>query len=101
MRLCPADGRGERPDAAPTPRLKQALPESYRRDRAWYGACLVGAHTGAAEAERAEAAVRFAADIAAVNSYARGQLLDAAAELDRIGAPQARVIRDALHDEQL
>ena len=24
MRLCPADGRGERPDGAPTPRLKQS-----------------------------------------------------------------------------
>jgi transcriptional regulator with XRE-family HTH domain len=78
-----------------------ALPESYRRDRAWYGACLVSAHAGAADAEQAEAvALRFAADIAAVNSYARGQLLDAAGKLDRIGAPQARVIRDALHDEQ-
>jgi hypothetical protein len=67
-----------------------ALPASYRRDRAWYGACLVSAHAGAADAEQAETvALRFAADIAAVNSYARGQLLAAAGKLDRIGAPQA------------
>jgi hypothetical protein len=78
-----------------------ALPESYRRDRAWYGACLVSAHAGAGDAEQAEAvALRFAADIAAVNSYARGELLGAAGKLHRIGAPQARTIRDALRDQQ-
>ena len=77
------------------------LPASYRRDRAWYGACLVGAHAGAGDAEQAEAvALRFAADIAAVNSYARGELLGAAGKLHRIGAPQARIIRDALRDRQ-
>ena len=79
-----------------------ALPESYRRDRAWYGACLTSAHAGAGDAEQAEAvALRFATDIAAVNSYARGELLlGAAGKLHRIGAPQARTIRDALHDQQ-
>ncbi len=78
-----------------------ALPESYRRDRAWYGACLASAHAGAGEPEQAEAvALRFAADITAVNSYARGELLGAAGKLDRIGAPQARTIRDALRDRQ-
>ncbi len=78
-----------------------ALPESYRRDRAWYGACLASAHAGAGEAEQAEAvALRFAADITAVNSYARGQLLGAAGKLRNIGALEARVITDALHDDQ-
>jgi transcriptional regulator with XRE-family HTH domain len=77
------------------------LPESYRRDRAWYGACLVSAHAGAGDAEQAEAvALRFAADIATVNSYARGELLDAAGKLHRSGAAQARVITDALNDQQ-
>jgi hypothetical protein len=77
----------------------ESLPASYRRDRAWYGACLVRAHAGAGDAEQAEAvALRFAADIAAVNSYARGQLLGAAGKLRSIGAPQARVIRTALRD---
>jgi transcriptional regulator with XRE-family HTH domain len=78
-----------------------ALPESYRRDRAWYGACLVSAHAGVGDAEQAEAvALRFAADIASVSSYARGQLLGAAGKLRSIGAPQARVIRTALRDER-
>jgi hypothetical protein len=73
------------------------LPESYRRDRAWYGACLVSAHAGAGDAEQAGAvALRVAADISDVNSYARGELLGAAGKLQRIGAPQARLIRDAL-----
>lgn len=73
------------------------LPESYRRDRAWYGASLVSAHAGAGDAEQAEAvALRYAADIAAVSSCARGQLLGAAGKLRRIGARQARVIEEAL-----
>ena len=74
-----------------------ALPEWYRRDRAWYGACLASAHAGAGDAEQAEAvAVAFAEDVKAVNSYARGELLDAAGVLDRMGAHQAGVIREAL-----
>ena len=74
-----------------------AIPEWYRRDRAWYGACLASAHAGAGDAEEAAAvAVEFAEDIKAVNSYARSELLDAAGVLDRIGARQAGVIREAL-----
>jgi transcriptional regulator with XRE-family HTH domain len=77
------------------------LPAPYRRDRAWYGACLASAHAGAGDAEQAEAvALRFAADIAAMNSYARGELLGAAGRLRRMGAPQARTIRDALRDQE-
>jgi hypothetical protein len=73
------------------------IPEWYRRDRAWYGACLASAHAGAGDAEQAGAvAVTFAGDIKAVNSYARGELLDAAGVLDRMGARQAGVIREAL-----
>ncbi len=73
------------------------LPEDYRRDRAWYGACLASAHAGAGDAEQAEAiALRFAADIAAVNSYARGELLQAARILDGKGARQGKTIREAL-----
>ena len=54
-------------------------------------------HAGAGDAEQAGAvALRFAADISDVNSYARGELLGAAGKLRRIGAPQARLIRDAL-----
>jgi transcriptional regulator with XRE-family HTH domain len=77
-----------------------ALPESYRRDRAWYGACLARAHAEAGNAEQAEAvAVRFAADIAAVNSYARGELVDATRTLTRRGARQAETIREALGED--
>jgi transcriptional regulator with XRE-family HTH domain len=78
-----------------------ALPEWYRRDRAWYGACLAGAYAGTLEAEQAEAvAVRFAPDIAAVNSYAREELLGTAGVLSRAGAPQGRTIRESLADCQ-
>ena len=74
-----------------------AVPEWYKRDRAWYGACLTSAQAGAGDAEQAAAvAVAFADDIKAVNSYARGELLGAARVLDQIGARQGEVIRDAL-----
>lgn len=74
-----------------------ALPASYRRDRAWYRACLATAHAGEGDAEQAEAvALEFAADIKAVNSYARGQLVDVAGILSGMGARQAEVIRDAI-----
>jgi transcriptional regulator with XRE-family HTH domain len=74
-----------------------ALPDSYRRDRAWYGACLAHAHAEAGDAEQAEAvAFRFAADITAVNSYARGELLTAARALTRKGARQGDDITEAL-----
>lgn len=74
-----------------------ALPASYRRDRAWYGACLATAHAGAGDAEQAEAvALEFAADVKAVNSYARGQLLDVAGILAGMDARQAEVIREAI-----
>lgn len=64
-----------------------ALPSSYRRDRAWYGACLAHAHAGAGDAEQAESvAVGFAADIADVNGYARTELLTTARLLSRKGA---------------
>ncbi len=74
-----------------------ALPESYRRDRAWYGACLANACAKAGDAERAETvALRFAADSIAVNSHARGELLQAARTLDRRGARQGKSIKEAL-----
>ncbi len=76
------------------------LPESYRRDRAWYGVCLARAHAEMGDAEQAEAvAVRFARDIAAVNSYARGELLGTTRTLARKGARQAETIREALGED--
>lgn len=74
-----------------------ALPESYRRDRAWYGACLAHACARAGDADRAESvALRFTCDIVAVNSYARGELREAARTLDGKGARQGKAIRDFL-----
>ncbi|HUY47535.1 MAG TPA: XRE family transcriptional regulator [Streptosporangiaceae bacterium] len=74
-----------------------ALPESYRRDRAWYGACLANAHAMAGDAECAESvALHFAGDIAALNDYARAELLKAARSLDRRAARQGRTIKEAL-----
>ena len=77
-----------------------ALPASYRRDRAWYGACLAHAYAMAGDAEQAESvALRFAGDVVALNDYARRQLLQAARSLDRRGARQGKVIKSALADQ--
>jgi transcriptional regulator with XRE-family HTH domain len=74
-----------------------ALPATYRRDRAWYGACFARAHAQAGDAEHAAAvALRFAADIAAINSYAHGELLQAAHRLTSWGAREGNAITDAL-----
>lgn len=74
-----------------------ALPETYRRDRAWYGACLANACAMAGDAERAESvALRFAGDIVELNSYARDELLRAARSLDRRGARQGRIMKEAV-----
>jgi hypothetical protein len=74
-----------------------ALPECYRRDRAWYGACLAHAWAEAGAAEQAESvALRFAADITRVNSYARGELREAGLALGRRGARQGKTIAEIL-----
>jgi transcriptional regulator with XRE-family HTH domain len=74
-----------------------SLPESYHRDRAWYGACLAHACAMAGDAERAESvALRFASDIVALNSYAQDELLKAARSLDRRGARQGKTIKEAI-----
>jgi hypothetical protein len=74
-----------------------ALPESYRRDRAWYGACLAHACAEAGDAERAESvALGFGADVIAVNGYARDELRQTARALDRRGARQGRTIKGIL-----
>lgn len=78
-----------------------ALPESYRRDRAWYGACLAHACARAGDAEHAESvALQFTDDIVAVNSYARGELREAARTLDGRGARQGKTIKDLLADHE-
>ncbi|MEV7006496.1 helix-turn-helix transcriptional regulator [Streptosporangium sp. NPDC051022] len=73
------------------------LPESYRRDRAWYGACLAHAHATAGEAEAAaEVALGIVPDAVAVNAYAVRDLRKVVKLLDRMRAPGARDLEDAL-----
>jgi len=73
------------------------LPQSYRRDRAWFGTCLARAHAVAGEAEAAvEAALGVAPDAVAVNAYAVRDLHKVVRALDRMGAPGARAVEEAI-----
>jgi hypothetical protein len=77
------------------------LPQSYRRDRAWFQACLARAHAVAGDAEGAiRTAVGTAVDAVAVGGSARGhavqELRAVAHTLDRMRAPGRVVIEDAL-----
>ncbi|MFD0883393.1 XRE family transcriptional regulator [Streptosporangium algeriense] len=73
------------------------LAGSYRRDRAWFGACLAHAHALAGEAEAAtETALDIAPDAVAVNTYAVRDLHKVAGLLDHMRAPGARALREAL-----
>ncbi|MEE1782331.1 helix-turn-helix domain-containing protein [Streptomyces sp. SP17BM10] len=71
---------------------------TYRRDRAWYGACLAHAYAGAGEAEAAlETALEVVDDAAEVGRpHAWGELHTVAGALLRHGAPQGRLLVDAL-----
>ncbi|MEV0381783.1 helix-turn-helix transcriptional regulator [Nonomuraea sp. NPDC050643] len=73
------------------------LPGSYRRDRAWFGACLARAHILQGDAEAATAiATDVAPDAVAVNTYAVTELRRAAHELAEAGASGAKAIKDSL-----
>ncbi|MGP3965828.1 helix-turn-helix domain-containing protein [Nonomuraea sp. 3N208] len=73
------------------------LPESYRRDRAWYGACLARAQLMQGDAEAAVAtALDVAPDAAALNAYAVTELQRAAHDLALSSAPGAQAIKDSL-----
>ncbi|MFC5820255.1 helix-turn-helix domain-containing protein [Nonomuraea harbinensis] len=74
-----------------------SLPKSYRRDRAWYGACLARAHILQGDAEAATAiAKEVVLDAVAVNTYAVTELRHAAHDLTKVGASGAKAIEDAL-----
>ncbi|SDH42196.1 DNA-binding transcriptional regulator, XRE-family HTH domain [Sinosporangium album] len=63
------------------------LPESYRRDRAWFGACLARAFAVEGDAEAAASvAANAAPDAAAVNPYAVTELRNTAQTLAEVGA---------------
>lgn len=73
------------------------LPDSYRRDRAWYGACLARAQTMQGDAEAATAtALGIAPDAMAVNAYALAELRQTARDLAQVGAPGAQAIMESL-----
>ncbi|MER7500659.1 helix-turn-helix transcriptional regulator [Nonomuraea pusilla] len=73
------------------------LPDSYRRDRAWYGACLARAHLLQGDGEAATTiALDVAPDALAVNAYAVTELRRAAHELASAGASSAKAIKDSL-----
>lgn len=74
-----------------------ALGGTYRRDRAWYGACLARALTDAGDAEQAAAvAIEHAGDAAAVNTYALESLDGVSEILAARGSREGGVIADAL-----
>jgi tetratricopeptide (TPR) repeat protein len=74
-----------------------ALPEAYRRDRAWFETCLARAHALTGDVEAAEKlAVAVAPDAVAVNRYAVGDLRLLAGSLHSIRPQSAQRIHDAL-----
>ncbi|MFD3917541.1 helix-turn-helix domain-containing protein [Streptomyces sp. NPDC058595] len=79
-----------------------ALPENYRRDRAWYGACLAHAFAGGDEPAQALAvALSSISDASAVGRpHAWNELHTTAAVLLRRGAREGRQLTEALaqHD---
>ena len=73
------------------------LPESYRRDRAWYGTMLARAHAAAKDYDVATGtALKFSGDAIAVNSYAASDLKNISAKLTRLGVREARDLTDML-----
>jgi hypothetical protein len=74
-----------------------ALPESYRRDRAWFGTCLARAHALAGDVEAAERfAVALAADAVTVNRYAVRDLRLLASSLHAVHPQSGQRVHDAL-----
>ena len=77
------------------------LPHSYRRDRAWYGACLARVHLSNGDLDAAAGvALEFAPDARAVNRYALTELHAVHRRLTASGsgATAAVELRDVLTD---
>jgi transcriptional regulator with XRE-family HTH domain len=73
------------------------LPDSYRRDRTWYGTMLARAYAAANDFDMtADTGLKFAADAMAVNRYAAGELEQLAIALSRRGVAEAHDLSDAL-----
>ncbi|MFJ2033941.1 XRE family transcriptional regulator [Streptosporangium sp. NPDC087985] len=73
------------------------LPESYKRDRAWYGSCLAKAHVEAGDAAMAvQVSLRVVADAVELNRHASKELVDVAVLLAERKSPQAVILKEAL-----
>lgn len=73
------------------------LPDSYKRDRAWYGSCLARAHAEAGDAAAAlQVALPVVTDAVELNRHAHRELLDVRTLLGERGSPHAGVLGDAL-----
>lgn len=70
-----------------------ALPESYRRDRAWYQACLARAHAGAGNVEQALDVARVVLpEVSAIKQrHAADELLAALQSIRQLGADEGRM----------
>jgi hypothetical protein len=77
------------------------LPESYRRDRAWYGAMLARAHAAANDYDAAAGtALKFAGDAIAVNAYAASELKNISFALEKRDVSAAHDLADALSEKR-
>ncbi|WP_371781957.1 hypothetical protein [Streptosporangium subroseum] len=73
------------------------LPDSYKRDRAWYGSCLAKAHAEAGDAAAAVAvSLPIVTDAVTLNRHARKELVDVAALLKRRKSSQVIVLYESL-----
>ncbi|MEV0388738.1 helix-turn-helix transcriptional regulator [Nonomuraea sp. NPDC050643] len=78
------------------------LPDHYRRDRAWFGACLARAQALQGDAEAAVAtALNAAPDATALNAYAETELHRIAHDLAMAGAPGSEAIKESLAGSKL
>lgn len=89
-------GAGERA-ADMISRALAGLPETYRRDRAWYRACLAKAHALTGDLEAATAtATATVGDARAVNPYALDELASVTSTASAASVRGARDLVDAL-----
>ena len=73
------------------------VPESYKRDRAWYSSCLAKAHAEAGDAAAAvQVSLPIVADAVALNRHARRELTDVTVLLRQRKSPQATTMQEVL-----
>ncbi|WP_433363062.1 XRE family transcriptional regulator [Streptosporangium sp. CA-115845] len=73
------------------------LPESYKRDRVWYGSCLAKAHAEAGDAAAAlQVSLPLVVDAVMLNRHASRELVDVEVLLAGRKSPQAVTLKEAL-----